>query len=343
VPLRRAADGGPVTRGFLRVMGWSGRQWDVVAGGRLLLVLTGVSLPATAPLLHPDARAWLDLGALSGGMAALTVVSFVLPWSRLPRISTLGFPLAVWLALVWLSLGSHTIASAYLGLFVFCFAYVGLTQRAGTSLWLAPLAVAAYVEINSHGSNLVATRLIIAVPIWVGLAELLGELMSRQAVLTEQLRRAAYTDALTGLPNRRDLDLRLATARPGDAIVICDLDRFKRLNDTHGHAAGDEVLAEFGRALANSLRQGDYAARYGGEEFALLLPSTSEAQTLAALRRLRANWATLRPDITFSTGYAICRDPRTVTTTLAAADEALYAAKAGGRNRDREEILPIQP
>jgi diguanylate cyclase (GGDEF)-like protein len=87
---------------------------------------------------------------------------------------------------------------------------------------------------------------------------------------------------------------------------MCDLDHFKRLNDTQGHAAGDLILAEFGLVLQTCLREGDYAARYGGEEFALLLPQTTTSQTTAALQRLHQGWAILQPDITFSAGSATC-------------------------------------
>ena len=151
-------------------------------------------------------------------------------------------------------------------------------------------------------------RLLIAIPVWLLLAELLAALVAHQRRLTEELRQLAHVDALTGLANRRDLDLRLAAPAPGDTVVICDLDHFKAHNDSHGHASGDLVLVDFALVLRSCLRSDDYAARYGGEEFALLLPDTSEAQAVAILARLREHWTVLRPGISFSSGIASCRD-----------------------------------
>jgi diguanylate cyclase (GGDEF)-like protein len=116
--------------------------------------------------------------------------------------------------------------------------------------------------------------------------------------------------------------------------VICDLDHFKRLNDTQGHAAGDRVLAEFGMVLHSCLREQDYAARYGGEEFALLLPATGISQAAATLARLRQCWSLLQPGVTFSAGLASFGPNQSAAEVLAIADQALYAAKAAGRNRD---------
>ena len=148
------------------------------------------------------------------------------------------------------------------------------------------------------------------------------------------MRQLAHVDTLTSLANRRDLDLRLTETGTGDSVVLVDLDHFKLLNDTFGHAAGDAVLAEFGLVIRATLRQNDYAARYGGEEFALVLPTTSEAEAAVTLGRLRQSWAILRPEITFSSGIVQWSAERTLAETLRVADEALYAAKESGRNRD---------
>ncbi|MGB8651606.1 MAG: sensor domain-containing diguanylate cyclase [Mycobacteriales bacterium] len=147
------------------------------------------------------------------------------------------------------------------------------------------------------------------------------------------LERQARTDPLTGLANRRTFLEALDRLRPGGAVVFLDLDHFKVLNDTQGHQAGDEVLARFAIALRASVRDGDCAARYGGEEFALVLPSAaaadmSEAATVV-IDRLRERWD---GPVTFSVGIAVHRAGDPTSTTLARADAALYAAKAGGRN-----------
>jgi diguanylate cyclase (GGDEF)-like protein len=287
---------------------------------------------------------WRRLGFVSIGMLALFGLALMAPWARLPRRATLVFPLSIWLALAVLGVGAGGggIATAWGGLFVLSFAYIGLTQARGTALWIAPRAVPAYIIVNGGWTRVLAARLLIALLIWLMLAEMLGRLVQRQAEMTEQLRRAAHTDALTGVANRRDLDLRLATATPGDTIVICDLDHFKRLNDTQGHTAGDRVLADFGTALRACLREHDYAARYGGEEFALVLRATSGAQAGATLARLRERWAILQPRVTFSAGLATCGPDRSTSDTLHAADRALYAAKSAGRDCDRDDGHPSE-
>lgn len=147
------------------------------------------------------------------------------------------------------------------------------------------------------------------------------------------LQRQATTDALTGLDNRRTFLDALDRLRPGGAVVFLDLDHFKQLNDTRGHLAGDEVLVAFAAAMRASVRDGDCAARYGGEEFAIVLPSAASVDMGSAaavvVNRLRQRWT---GPVTFSVGIAVHRAGDAPSTTLARADEALYGAKAAGRN-----------
>lgn len=159
----------------------------------------------------------------------------------------------------------------------------------------------------------------------------------------ERVHRAAGTDALTGLPNRRAWNERLAAAvnqaaRYGEplALAVLDLDDFKTLNDRHGHAAGDTALARVGRCITCSLRGSDYAARWGGEEFVILLPSTTKAGAVALLERMRAcsRADASLPSPTISAGIAsFPEDGRTPTELFAAADRMLSFAKASGKNR----------
>ncbi|MDQ2957741.1 MAG: GGDEF domain-containing protein [Actinomycetota bacterium] len=294
----------------------------------------------TLPLL--DRHAWRPLALITAlTTLGLWSASFAVPWTRLPRRCSLLFPLTGWAALTLLGAATHGIAASYSGLYVLWFAYIGLTQASGTSLWLAPIAIVAYVVAWGGLSEPLIARLLIAVSVWLLLAELLAALVHRQRLMTDELRRLAHVDTLTSLANRRDLDLRMADTHSGDTLVICDLDHFKRVNDTYGHATGDRVLAEFGLVLRSCLRQLDYAARYGGEEFALLLPGTSEAQAASMLARLRECWKLLQPEVTFSSGVAACRADRSATDTLAIADKALYAAKAAGRNQDHGNLGPL--
>jgi diguanylate cyclase (GGDEF)-like protein len=170
-----------------------------------------------------------------------------------------------------------------------------------------------------------------------------------------RLLRSGFTDVLTGWHNRRYLQVRmkeeLARARRDSSNLVClmiDIDRFKRVNDSHGHAAGDEVLCELAQRIESQVRASDIAARYGGEEFVVLLPNTDcDSGVLLAERIRRSISATpidLRYDgsvtITASVGIAcIVPDPededfKTLGDSLIArADVALYSAKAAGRDQ----------
>jgi diguanylate cyclase (GGDEF)-like protein len=152
----------------------------------------------------------------------------------------------------------------------------------------------------------------------------------------DQLASFARTDALTGLPNRRswDHEVRRAEAwadqlsRPL-VVAMLDLDHFKTVNDRDGHQAGDDMLRACADAWRQSLPQSAYLARYGGEEFAILLTDTDRARAERVLEALRA----ATPDgMTVSVGFAQWTPGSSVVDTLAAADAALYAAKAHGRN-----------
>jgi diguanylate cyclase (GGDEF)-like protein/PAS domain S-box-containing protein len=144
--------------------------------------------------------------------------------------------------------------------------------------------------------------------------------------------RAALTDPLTGIGNRRHADAFLATIAPGDAIALVDIDHFKRINDEKGHAAGDEVLRKLAEHLARQVRADDHVARFGGEEFLVLL-SGGSSTAVAAIQRISHAWADISDGVTFSAGVAAHTAGRPVIETLAAADRALYQAKARGRDR----------
>ncbi|HUK61339.1 MAG TPA: PleD family two-component system response regulator [Stellaceae bacterium] len=166
----------------------------------------------------------------------------------------------------------------------------------------------------------------------------------------------ALTDGLTGLYNRRYLGVhldgliaRLADGAMGPSLLLIDIDWFKRVNDTHGHAAGDAVLRELTSRIARHVRTFDLFARYGGEEFVVVLPETDRRVAEGVAERLRMVVAETPFQVegvadglavTISIGLAVTADAReTADSLLRRADEALYAAKAAGRNRvvsDRE-------
>ncbi|WP_122665459.1 sensor domain-containing diguanylate cyclase [Pseudomonas viridiflava] len=165
----------------------------------------------------------------------------------------------------------------------------------------------------------------------------------------------ATLDSLTGLPNRRGFNLwALKTlkdaqreSRPLTAMLL-DLDHFKRLNDTHGHLAGDEVLAGFADDLKSCLRQSDIICRWGGEEFIILLKGTdtANAHDVAEKIRLLAEqhayiFAGQPLHVTVSIGLSQLRPDDTLQSLIARADSALYRAKQNGRNQICMETLPV--
>ncbi|MGO4450183.1 PleD family two-component system response regulator [Phyllobacterium sp. TAF24] len=190
-----------------------------------------------------------------------------------------------------------------------------------------------------------------------------NELLAR---LRTQLRRKAYhdglrasvvktyemavTDSLTGLHNRLYLETHLATLfkravdrRRPLSILMTDIDRFKLINDTHGHDGGDEVLREFARRLRRNVRGSDLASRYGGEEFFIVMPDTDLTMAAIVAERIRREVASTpffvddgitSVPVTISIGIASVQSKDdTVQNMLKRADEALYGAKASGRNK----------
>ena len=157
-----------------------------------------------------------------------------------------------------------------------------------------------------------------------------------------RLQLMAQTDPLTGVGNRRWFLTQLPKIPADDgALLLIDLDHFKQTNDRFGHAAGDEVLVAFAHYVQSTLRPHDAFARIGGEEFVLYLPAVAAAEAMQVAERLRSGIADLvcvsmerRIPLTASIGVAVANPTdRDWKTTLHRADQALYAAKAAGRNR----------
>ncbi|RZI84583.1 MAG: GGDEF domain-containing protein [Rubrivivax sp.] len=182
---------------------------------------------------------------------------------------------------------------------------------------------------------------------WLILLALIFKLFQRLDALHQQLAKLSYTDVLTGLANRRFFMERLASearrqTRSGMpfCLILLDVDHFKRINDRHGHHAGDEVLRHLSQVLIEGVRTPiDQSARIGGEEFAVLLPDTTLAATEVVCRRiadcLRQHTFTANGEkfhLTVSMGVVECRG-EPIEAALKQADRNLYKAKQGGRDR----------
>jgi diguanylate cyclase (GGDEF)-like protein len=188
------------------------------------------------------------------------------------------------------------------------------------------------------------------------IAEATQELLQRNSSLEEEillrnkleadLRELAITDPLTKLFNRRKLLEEMATAKivsrrynTGVAIILCDIDRFKAINDANGHDVGDAVLIRFAELLKQNTRETDVVARWGGEEFVILVTSNEAHKVVAIAEKLRQSIqdATFPRslNVTASFGVAILGTDADLDVLMSDADKAMYQVKAEGRNAVR--------
>ena len=220
-----------------------------------------------------------------------------------------------------------------LGLF-----YVALDVRYRQAV--PPVEVPAHLLTGLHHFNQGATLLILG---------LLATVYYRMVASAEAgLRELACTDPLTQLRNRR-FALEVAQheaavfqrgGRPL-AVIVCDVDHFKHINDVHGHAVGDTALRAIARVLRDGVREVDHVARWGGEEFLVLLPETDVDEALQVSERLRhdvqalsaGNLAGLSLRLSMTVGVAVLRADEAIEQALVRADRAMYDGKQAGRNR----------
>jgi diguanylate cyclase (GGDEF)-like protein len=243
-------------------------------------------------------------------------------------------------------------------------AYIGLGTRPesgrGATLPLAQhIGIHAYLPaaIVSHRKNAAYLRVVeaglLALLAMMLLTLVLARPLLRAFRWTEEQASEARIDALTGLANRRALEEILAAEISRAqrfahqlAVVLLDLDRFKEINDSFGHAAGDAMLRAVSRLLTSLARQGDTVARWGGEEFVVVLPETdlAGAQRFAErLRRAIEAHAVGEMKTSASCGVATMLPEDNVEELLGAADQALYQAKSNGRNRTVSAIRGPRP
>jgi diguanylate cyclase (GGDEF)-like protein len=207
------------------------------------------------------------------------------------------------------------------------------------------LALAAYAFLLYGRDTAFATQLLLSsLGMLVALGALIAVVRTRTTRVAGELSIDAYIDPLTGIPNRPSFDERFSLEierahrhQGPPALVICDLDHFKRVNDRLGHEGGDEVLVRAARAIAEATRAVDLAARIGGEEFGLILPGTEPEAAAVAAERLRecmlGEFADQQTPVTASCGVASTIGPEADQRELFdAADRALCSAKCAGRN-----------
>ncbi|MCW5697751.1 MAG: GGDEF domain-containing protein [Bauldia sp.] len=248
------------------------------------------------------------------------------------------------------------------------------------NLMLRPVAAAAVLTAGSVILSVALTTLILLAldvrdfTIGLLLAALLPAAMApgptymlvrsiaRLRQMHDELERQANTDLLTGLPNRRAFFTRApgllaspVSAADGAAVMMIDLDHFKRVNDTHGHATGDAMLEFVARTLIRALHgPEDFVARLGGEEFAAILPGATPAEADATAERICQGFRQLRVDagaeidgeLTASIGISMVATGANIDTALRVADQAVYLAKRAGRDRwvrDGAIHVPQQP
>jgi len=186
--------------------------------------------------------------------------------------------------------------------------------------------------------------------------EILSAAVSAKLQRSGEIKRESRSDPLTGLPNRaafaedfkRSQSLAQRSRDPL-TLAIIDVDHFKNVNDTHGHATGDVVLKRLGKVLTENLRQTDVLARWGGEEFVILFPKAGlEGAAMALQKGLDALGAVkfqgedgIAFKVTFSGGLAVVSDEMTVDEAVAEADRLLYLAKGNGRNQILSEAIKL--
>jgi diguanylate cyclase (GGDEF)-like protein len=199
----------------------------------------------------------------------------------------------------------------------------------------------------------IAAIMVFLILFMLGIALFLAREIGRRATAEAKLEELAITDALTGLRNRRKFDDEIDTEwrravrqKTPLAVLMIDADHFKVFNDTHGHQAGDQVLVGIAICISDSVhRAGDCAARYGGEEFAVLLPGCGPADAFRVAETIRQKvmrWSEGSDMVTISIGVASLTPSANMHWSLLveAADKALYAAKASGRNQSVLASMP---
>ena len=351
----------------------TGIRWMLRIGAALVLVVW--ALEWQAGLINPWDR-WL-LPLLSLSFAALAVLQVRLPqhdrWVRLGGALTLNLYLAFSVQLLLARGGDSPdeyqfLTTLYWLPLAYGIAFVFLPVRSALAVSIGsfaatflPMALGAIMGgAPTRWPERFATLVMVLAAAQVAYIVLLRTVATMRADYLRARERIqvvealAGTDMLTGLPNRRALTERLdqalaAARRSGEPVVVAlfDVDHFKRINDVHGHAAGDKALISVGQVLATQLRASDHLGRWGGEEFLLVAPATPMHAGMDLVERLRATieaWEFEHGQpVTVSVGLSQFLAGDDAHTLLQRADRALYRAKEGGRNRTEALFVAVAP
>jgi diguanylate cyclase (GGDEF)-like protein len=311
--------------------------------GRSLAVLwaVGTALVAGSLLLRDRTVAEEPRLVAVAGVAAAFCAALWLGSGRLPRWT---FDVALAAGTVLLALlvagGDDPGRSPYVLLFVWQLVFAAYFLPAPRAAAQAVFAAVALTAALLTGPSFPAIRWTIDLATFAVVTGLVAALRAHVDGLVATIEHSARTDPLTGVLNRRgfeealDAERRRAarTGRPL-SVIVCDLDHFKRVNDDHGHAAGDRALQHLAAVLRAEAREVDVIARLGGEEFAVLLPETPPPAAHGAAERMRRALRSAPTvdaiELTASFGVG----DATAVDGLARADAAMYAAKAAGRDR----------
>ena len=361
----------PASTAIAVVLGPPGRQR--IRASQSLLALVVFSLFAGLQqfevrlgLIDPGESNRLSAAYLSGALLFYAVIRSGLN-RRFASDPALTLPQTVFGLLI--AVGSYAITGpargAVMTLLVLILVFPMFSLRASQSRALALFAFAALGAVMLWKSRTDPARyppgvelvhVVFAAIVVVGVSILAGRMSAMRERLQlqksaleralERIGQLATRDELTGLVNRRHMNTliraeqrRQQRADPKMTIVLIDIDLFKRINDGHGHQAGDTVLKAFAAVSTEVLRGADVLARWGGEEFLLMLPGTRPEQALHSVERLRQALARTSFDaiapglkVTFSAGLSACADDDSIEACVERADQAMYLAKTQGRD-----------
>jgi diguanylate cyclase (GGDEF)-like protein len=316
---------------------------DVRLGAGMVAAFCIVVVATTPALsLSPGTRRTVLLVVAAMAVADFGVLA--LRWDRYARQRLLVFPALVLVGEVTLALCTRGVSPEYTGFFTLGFVYIGLTQPRGTGVAFSLPAGACWIVSQQHWAPGLGIRLGLSIVVWLLLSGALAVRTSRDNNSSKRLVAHAYTDVLTGLGNRRAISDRLElliekAASSASSLLLIDLDGFKKVNDTFGHVAGDELLVVASKRIQTNLREGDLAGRLGGDEFAIVLDDGGLDKAREVAARMIASLATpialsrMRLSVTASIGIVEIVSATTVEQVLSHADLAMYQAKAAGRNQ----------